>query len=221
MTDGVLPKRARDLRGKTFGSLTVVRFAGLLPPRNVVLWECRCRCGVVVTREGQQLNRLVADGYAPSCPRCKWRRQGQSVRTHGMSKHPAFMAWCSMRARCRDPRRTEWKNYGGRGIVVCQEWDTSFDAFWRDMGSTWREGLEIDRRDNNGNYTPDNCRWATIRQNVNNRRNTHPVDMRQLATQTGVPLRTLYTRWYRGQSMTSKTPDPERVSWSWAMTARS
>src|SRR3954462_7941695 len=123
MTVGLLPKRARNLHGKTFGSLTVLRFARMLPPRNAILWECQCLCGAMVVRPGMDLTRMVAQGYAPSCPTCRLRRAGETRQTHGLSKHPAFMAWCSMRARCRDPQRREWKNYGGRGITVCPEWE--------------------------------------------------------------------------------------------------
>lgn len=221
MRVGDLPKRALNLQGKTFGFLTVLNYAGDLPPRNAVLWHCRCHCGALVVRQAQNLTRMVKQGYAPSCPDCRIRRAGEAKQTHGMSKHPAFMAWCSLRARCRDPNRLEWKHYGGRGITVCDEWEQSFETFWSDMGPTWREGLEIDRIDNMGNYEPGNCHWVVRRQNANNKRVNLPVNMKRLEKRTGIKLRTLYTRWYRGQSMTSETPDPDRASWSWAMTAHS
>jgi hypothetical protein len=221
MMAGSLPKHARNLQGKIFGSLTVLRFMGGAGPRNASQWECQCGCGVIIVRAGQDLNRMVKEGYAPSCPACKLRRTAQSKQTHGMSKHPIFMAWCSMRARCRDPRRREWKNYGGRGITICARWEKSFDNFWRDMAPTWREGLELDRIDNEGHYEPGNCHWVPRQQNINNRRVTHPVNMQHLAEITGIKLRTLYTRWYRGQSMTSATSDPDHVSWFWAMRGHS
>jgi hypothetical protein len=218
---GNLPIRSRDLIGKIFGSLTVIAFAGTRSPRNTTLWLCQCSCGAEEIRVGHVLTDMVRQGYAPSCRKCRIFRAGKAKQTHGMSKHPAFMAWASMRARCRDPKRPEWKRYGGRGIKVCPQWEASFESFWRDMEPTWRTGLELDRKNNDGHYEPENCRWVTRTINRNNSSRVLPVSMHKLAQTTGIKLRTLYTRWYRGQSMTSGTPDPARVSWSSAMTDHS
>ena len=79
-----------------------------------------------------------------------------------------------MRVRCNNPRHPKYPTYGGRGICVCEEW-TSFQEFWRDMGPTWRPGLELDRINNNGDYEPDNCRWTTGSQNCRNKRNNRTV----------------------------------------------
>jgi hypothetical protein len=77
-----------------------------------------------------------------------------------MTKHPAYHSWVDMRRRCGNPRRANYSYYGGRGITVCLEWQQSFEAFWRDMGPTWRRGLSLDRIENDLDYCKGNCRWA-------------------------------------------------------------
>lgn len=82
---------------------------------------------------------------------------------------PLHNSWCNMKARCNNPNRSTWKNYGGRGITYCQEWEL-FVNFVKDMGASWQPGLELDRKDNNGPYNKDNCRWATHAENNQNKR---------------------------------------------------
>jgi len=81
-----------------------------------------------------------------------------------------------MRRRCRDPKFEGYRDYGGRGITVCDRWYDSFDAFWSDMGPSWFEGATVDRIDSNGNYHPGNCRWATDIQQANNKRNNALIE---------------------------------------------
>jgi len=90
--------------------------------------------------------------------------------SHGMSRHPMYFVWRSMRRRCDSPNSKYYNDYGGRGISVCDSWNRSFINFYNDMGDTYLDGLEIDRIDNNGGYNKDNCRWATRSTNIANRR---------------------------------------------------
>ena len=93
--------------------------------------------------------------------------------THGLTYHPLYGVWTDMKTRCLNSRKEEYKNYGGRGITVCDEWRNSFESFyfWA-IENGWSKGLEINRVDNNGNYCPENCDFITRKNNCNNRRNT-------------------------------------------------
>lgn len=200
--------RAKDYTGQTFGCLTAVRYAGSNGRRSV--WEFQCACGGQTKRVVADVAKYAHKGGNPSCG-CQWGKQNIS---HGMSSHPAYWVWRSMRDRCRLPSHQAWANYGARGIRVCEAWDRSFDAFWADMGPTFQRGLTLDRVDNNGDYSPQNCRWTTYGVQALNRRGILPVDLKKAASLTGIPRSTLQYRWVRSQSMTSSTPDPDRASWS-------
>ena len=127
--------------------------------------------------------------------------------THGMSKHPAFWAWVSMRQRCYDSACSSWGNYGARGITVCDEWRDSFEIFWADMRSTWKLGLTLDRIDNESAYNLENCRWATRRQQANNRRTNRVLQtpwgrltLAQASRRSGILHTTVIQRLKRGLS---------------------
>jgi hypothetical protein len=90
--------------------------------------------------------------------------------THGMTSHPVWNTWNGMRQRCQNPNNKDWKNYGGRGIAVCEPWQKTFEAFFADMGASWFPGAQIDRIDNNKGYEPGNCRWTTAKVQSNNTR---------------------------------------------------
>lgn len=157
-------RRFEDLSGQVFGRWTV----GL--PEKVVQgnrrrtgWMCQCACGTKRWIDTKTLKK----GMSQSC--------GCAKVTHGLTtiagKHPVYIAWVGIWTRCTNPAIDQWKDYGGRGIQVCERWK-DVQAFITDMMPTWKPGLSIDRKDNSGNYCPENCRWVTRAEQNRNRRNT-------------------------------------------------
>lgn len=162
------PSRYVIAVGDVFGRWTVVRHVGRNAARTLT-YLCRCECGVerVVATHGLRL------GTSKSCG-CLHRElvaQRTSVRntTHGMSRWPEYSAWKNMRARCSSSTHKDWSYYGGRGIRVCDRWQ-SFEVFIADMGRRPSPRHSVERRDNDGNYELSNCYWATIVEQANNRR---------------------------------------------------
>jgi hypothetical protein len=127
------------------------------------------------------------------------RNPTRFVNRHGLTDTPTHRSWMSMRQRCGNPNDGAWKNYGGRGIAVCMRWSV-FENFLADMGLA-PEGHEIERIDVNGNYEPGNCRWATTKEQANNRRTNRLITHRgrtrtltQWAEELGLKMHTLYRR---------------------------
>lgn len=131
------------------------------------MWCCRCDCGTERTVSGKDLRY----GKSRSCDCLKLEQAAERLIIHRLAYHPQFHAWQQMRERCRNPRDPAYRNYGGRGITVCDRWQ-NFTNFLTDMGARPSPIHSLDRIDNNGNYEPGNCRWATrSQQNRNTRRN--------------------------------------------------
>jgi hypothetical protein len=173
-----MPNPAKDMLGQVFGYLIVTERAGSLPTQGssaLALWKARCVCGKDIIVKGQYL-RSKKRGSLKSCG-CKRRDMLlQAWNSHGMTGHPAWVCWQGMISRCENVSDRDWKNYGARGITVCESWRKSFRSFWEDMGPGYIPGTTLDRRDNDGPYTPDNCRWATWITQGNNKRTNVFID---------------------------------------------
>jgi hypothetical protein len=151
---------AVDITGQRFGRWVAVEWTGRSTRRRQRLWLCRCDCG----NTGEITAVSLRNGDPQSC--------GCS-RIHGLREHPLYRTWHNMKQRCGNPNRPIYPNYGGRGITVCERWTgpDGFPNFLADMGEKpgWATG-GIDRIDNDGNYEPGNCRWATAKTQRANQR---------------------------------------------------
>lgn len=193
--------RLIDLTGQRFGRLVVVE-------RAETKWLCKCDCGNTKAVLGGHLR----SGDIKSCG-CL---QNEQRTKHGMRNTRVYKIWCAMKERCYYKTHKDFKNYGGRGIIVCDEWKENFQAFydWA-MSNGYEENLTIDRIEVNGNYEPSNCRWASCKDQNNNRSNNHILILKneshtitEWSRITGIPLSTIKTRinsgWTIEKALTKK-----------------
>lgn len=163
-----MPK-ALELAGQRFGNLTAVK--RLSKGKYGFNWECRCDCGETY----EVLARSLKSGNTFRCAKCAKAAIGDGNRKHGMSDTKIYRIWASMIGRCENPDNARFSDYGGRGVTVCERWHT-FENFYADMGER-PAGMSIDRVENDKGYEPENCRWATIVEQNNNRRSNVIIEV--------------------------------------------
>ena len=198
-----------DITGKKFGRLTAIEKAGTAGDKQT-LWMCTCDCGNTVTVRGKHLR----SGHTQSCG-ClnieKTRDPSCKKSTHGMKKTHLYSRWRNMKERCYNKNRTGYARYGGRGIEVCPEWRNSFETFrdWA-MSNGYDENAPrgqytLERKDNDGPYCPENCRWATYKEQANNRSsndlityNDETKTVKEWSERCGIPYPAFRARLIRG-----------------------
>lgn len=191
---------AINIVGQRFGYLTVLSRKGTAcGASKVSTWLCQCDCGKTIVRTSQGL-RKARPGTIISCG-CK---HGVRLVIHGQTDSRMFRIWNQMKGRCQNQNDKDFKNYGARGITVCERWQKSFIHFSEDMRDGYSDELQIDRINNNIGYSPGNCRWATVKMQANNRRSNILIQTKNgqmtvtaAAEMIGIKVVTLHARIFR------------------------
>lgn len=179
-----------NLIEREFGRLKVVKFVGSAKDRRY-LWECECSCEQhthIVVKAGN-----LKSGNTQSCG-CLHKEIIQKGK-HGQTNTKLYHVWSGMKDRCYNPNQKSYKNYGGRGIKICDDWLIFENFYVWATSNGYEEGLSIERQDVNGNYEPSNCCWATAKEQANNTRNNHFIEyngenktIQQWEDETGLPI---------------------------------
>lgn len=192
-----------SIEGGKYGRLLVKRIDTERSGNGKTFWHCLCECGVSKSIRGDMLK----SGRAKSCG-CFHREISSSIckarKTHGRTGTKIYWTWRHILSRCYKPQTAQYRNYGGRGIIVCERWH-KFENFFSDMGHPPSPNHSIDRIDNNGNYEPSNCRWATPKEQGNNTRankvlffNGESLTLTQWSEKAGLSMSTVSRRIQRG-----------------------
>lgn len=161
----------KDLVGRKFNMLTVIREDGK-DKNGRIMWLCKCDCGNYHRTSSKYL--LNGDSTSCGCRRTEiLKKQSELTATHRMTGTRIHGIWLGMKHRCENPKNSSYKNYGGRGIKVCAEWQTFINFYNWSITNGYAEDLTIDRINNDGNYEPSNCRWIDRKSQSNNTRKNH------------------------------------------------
>ncbi|MGR6911783.1 hypothetical protein RCJ96_22895 [Bacillus sp. BSL6] len=216
----------KDLTGKKFNRLTVIKKFGLNKHKKIT-WLCCCDCGTKKVVLGASL----VNGQTKSCGCLQKEKVTNRNYKHGKSCSRLYRIWRNMKDRCTNPNRPDYQNYGARGIRVCNEWFNNFQLFYDwSMNNGYEDNLSIDRIDGNEGYRPNNCRWATskeqarnIRTNVVTSVNDESLTLSEIAEKYTVnydAVKTRYKKGLRGMDLisglkkTGVTVKPEMISYS-------
>lgn len=191
-------KTPNPVAGTPFGRWTVTDSTPVRKGRDLY-FNLKCTCG----NTGLKSKGSLVSGKSSSCGCLHSELLSVRAKTHGMSATPIYAVWNMMRQRCQVPTNKQYKDYGGRGIKVCEKWQ-NFEGFFEDMGLTPFEGASIERNDTNGDYEKANVRWANREEQNNNTRKTvlyeykgEKLPSRQLAIKYGINENTLANRLYK------------------------
>lgn len=202
-----------DIKGQRFGRWTVVERVGT-NKSGCILWRCQCDCG----KEKVVNGKILRNGESSSCGCLHSEiiaQQGRKNTTHGKRHTRIYREWSAMKARCYNENHSRYHRYGGRGITICEEWH-DFQAFydWA-IANGYQDNLTLDRIDSNGNYEPSNCRWATQKEQQNNRGNNHVITLegraqtlQQWAEEKKLNTKTIQSRLRRGWTAERALTEP-------------
>lgn len=198
--------------GVQFGRLTVLHYKGRVG-RNKYHWECRCACGKTHSCGASELRTE----RTRSCGCLNVERTRERFTTHNHTHSITYGSWESMRQRCLNKNHKHYQNYGGRGIVICERWE-SFANFLEDMGERPSRKFTLERTDNKKGYEPENCIWATRKVQQNNTRacvvvefNGRQMTLAQWSEELGITNTALYHRHQRGWSIERMLTQPLQI----------
>jgi hypothetical protein len=209
-----------EMIGRRFGRLLVVKLAETRPRASGrgrrFFYECVCDCGAVAKIVMSNLR----SGMAKSCGCLKSIRTKEVMTKHKDCASPEYHSWQAMKARCCNPNSAKYPDYGGRGIKICDRWLNSYENFLADTGRRPSPRHTIDRKDNDGNYEPGNCRWATPKEQSANKRqrrdarliewNGRTKTLTEWARDRGLPINLLHYRLEKGWSAERALSQPQR-----------
>jgi len=205
----------KDLSGERFEMLLVLRYAGM-NKYNKALFLCRCDCGTEKVILGNHLPRIVSCGCWKK--RMPTEQRSKPGRKKDGKRSPEYTAWAGAKDRCTREGNKRWADYGGRGIRMCQRWMDSFDCFLSDMGEKPSPLHSLERKDVNAGYSPENCEWAVLAVQANNKRRSirltfqgETLTLAQWSKRIGIKVPALYLRLYKGMPVEEALTKPLRV----------